>query len=113
MNEHYAYCKDATCTGCLPSDDDLMTWPIIALWGEMLARCIAQTPATKTREGALAALIEDGPSYRAASMAAVSQSCDPHDLEARGNRYFCKVCGIDATALGQRVAEEVSKAGAE
>lgn len=70
---HYAYCKNADCDGCLPSDEELRCWPLIALWGEMAARCIAQTPATKTREGALAALIDDGPTYRAAALAAVSQ----------------------------------------
>jgi hypothetical protein len=66
--EHYAYCKNADCPGCLPSDDDLAAMPVIALWGEMLARCIAQTPETKSHTGALAALIADGPEYREASL---------------------------------------------
>lgn len=66
--EHYAYCKDAVCPGCLPSDEALSEWDTIALWGEMLARCIAQTPATKTHDGALAAIIAGGPGYRALSL---------------------------------------------
>jgi hypothetical protein len=68
VNEHYAFCKDADCAGCLPSDDELATRPMIALWGEMVQRCIAQTPATKTHTGALAAIVDDGPTYREASL---------------------------------------------
>lgn len=61
---HYCYCRDAECGGCLPSDEALEEMHILPLWGEMLNRCIAQTPATKTREGALAAIRADAPSYR-------------------------------------------------
>lgn len=61
---HYAYCRDRDCTGCLPSDAAMDQWSLMALWGEMLARCIAQTPETKTVAGALAALSEDGDRYR-------------------------------------------------
>lgn len=64
VGEHYAYCKDPACAGCLPPDEALATLPIIDLWREMLARCIAQTPQTKTREGALAVIVADGPRYR-------------------------------------------------
>lgn len=64
---HYAYCRERDCTGCLPTDAALEQRPIIALWGEMLARCIAQTPATKTAAGALAAITEDGDHYREVS----------------------------------------------
>jgi hypothetical protein len=59
MFERFTYC-----TGCLPTDAELGEMPILALWGEMLNRCVAQTPDTKSRDGALAALIEDGPEYR-------------------------------------------------
>jgi len=66
--EHYAYCRDAACPGCLPSDEALAERHTLALWGEMLARCIAQTPTTKTHDGALAAIIADEPGYRALSL---------------------------------------------
>lgn len=64
--EHYAYCKDQDCPGCLPSDEALqdLGFPL-PLWVEMIRRCVAQTPQTKTREGAIAALVADGPKYRA------------------------------------------------
>lgn len=65
--EHYAYCKDLECPGCLPSDADLAQMPIQALWGEMLNRCIAQTPRTKDWLGAYAAIVEDGEYYRSMS----------------------------------------------
>lgn len=62
--EHYAHCRTAACDGCLPSDDDLATWDLRPLWGEMLARGIAQTTYTKTVSGAFRALVEDGDEYR-------------------------------------------------
>lgn len=62
--KHYAYCKDRDCTGCLPTDEELADFPIIALWGEMLARCIEQTPFTKTHDGALNVLLARGSDYR-------------------------------------------------
>lgn len=64
IGDHYAYCKHPECAGCLPTDDELKGWTILNLWGEMLSRCIHQTPETKTRDGALKALIDDGPEYR-------------------------------------------------
>lgn len=64
QTEHYAYCKVADCPGCLPSDAAVNNMGLWELWGEMLNRCIAQTPATKTRAGAIAAIVADGPTYR-------------------------------------------------
>lgn len=60
---HYAFCRDADCAGCLPTDADLDAMPLIALWAEMNQRCIAQTHSTKTRDGALAAIRADAPTY--------------------------------------------------
>lgn len=63
--DHYAFCKNRECTGCLLTDEELANFHVLALWGEMNQRCIAQTPHTKSVAGALAAIVEDGPSYRA------------------------------------------------
>lgn len=55
--KHYAYCKRAACIGCLPTQAELEQNPnILDLWAEMLTWCIPQSPDTKTRDGALAAL---------------------------------------------------------
>lgn len=56
--KHYAYCKRRECIGCLPTIDEIEAMPTIAVWGEMLTRCIEQSPATKTHEGAVAAVRE-------------------------------------------------------
>lgn len=62
--EHYAYCKRVDCPGCLPSDEDLARYSLLALWGEMLNRCIPQSPRTKTKSGAWGVIFEDGNRYR-------------------------------------------------
>lgn len=56
--KHYAYCKRRECVGCLPTMAEIEQMPIIAVWGEMLTRCIEQSPATKTHGGAVAAVRE-------------------------------------------------------
>lgn len=66
--EHYAYCKAAECGGCLPPDAVLPAFPIIELWAEMMKRCIAQTPQTKTVDGAVKAIVDDGAHYREQSL---------------------------------------------
>jgi hypothetical protein len=62
--DHYVYCRSSVCPGCLPTDEELQGWHRLALWGEMLARCIAQTPQTETTEGALAAIRANNATYR-------------------------------------------------
>lgn len=62
--DHYAYCHSSVCPGCLPSDAELQAAPMIVVWGEMLARCISQTPQTKTHAGALAAVRAEDTKYR-------------------------------------------------
>lgn len=54
--KHYAYCKRRECVGCLPTIAELERMPLLDVFAEMLARCIAQSPDTKTHEGAMAAL---------------------------------------------------------
>lgn len=61
---HYIYCTDPECEGCLPSVADLHAMGRLDLWAEMMRRCIAQTPSTKTRRGALMALLANDPEYR-------------------------------------------------
>lgn len=55
---HYAYCKRRECVGCCPTMAEIERMPLIAVFGEMLTRCIPQSPATKTHEGAVAAIQE-------------------------------------------------------
>lgn len=62
--KHYAYCKRRECVGCLPTIDELDRMQLLDVWAEMLARCIAQTPDTKTHEGAMAALRAGDVSYQ-------------------------------------------------
>lgn len=66
--KHYAYCKRAACIGCLPTIDELDRMPnILDVWAEMLARCIPQSPATKTHEGAMVALRANESEYHTAA----------------------------------------------
>lgn len=62
--EHYAYCRDPECGGCLPTDEELAGFDLLPLFAEMLARCIPQRPTTKTHAGALAVIIDQGDRYR-------------------------------------------------
>jgi hypothetical protein len=61
---HYAYCHSSVCPGCLPTDAELQEWDLLPLWSEMMARCIPQSPHTKTRDGALAAIRARDAEYR-------------------------------------------------
>lgn len=54
--KHYAYCKRRECIGCLPTIDEIEQMPILPVWAEMLARCIPQSPDTKTHKGAVAVI---------------------------------------------------------
>lgn len=65
--EHYAFCKDLKCKGCLPTHDALVRMNILDLWEEMLYRCIAQTPMTKTAAGAHQAILDNEEEYIEAS----------------------------------------------
>lgn len=64
MAEHYAYCREKSCEGCAPTLADLEGFALIEVWAEMLRRCIAQKPTTKTHVGAMAAIRERDESYR-------------------------------------------------
>lgn len=61
--DHYCYCTDDACLGCLPTLDDVRAMHILDRWAEMFKRCISQTPETKTLDGALAAIELDEPWY--------------------------------------------------
>lgn len=63
---HYAYCKRAACVGCLPTVAEIDRWPkLLDVFAEMLARGIPQSRATKTHEGAVAAIRENAAEYHA------------------------------------------------
>lgn len=46
MGDHYAYCRDLICTGCLPTDEELRAWAAVGgtglldLGAELLRRAI-------------------------------------------------------------------------
>lgn len=62
--KHYAYCKRRECVGCLPTVAEIDQWPnLLAVFAEMLARCIPQSPERKTHEGAVAAIRENAAEY--------------------------------------------------
>lgn len=77
--EHYAYCREKACDGCAPTLADMENFGLLALWGEMMARCIPQKPTTKTREGALAVLRERDEAYRELATA-IRAEREEHDF---------------------------------
>jgi hypothetical protein len=40
MGDHYAYCRDLVCTGCLPTDLELLAMHPLDLGAELLRRAI-------------------------------------------------------------------------
>lgn len=104
QSDHYAYCHSSVCPGCLPSDEELQGWHRLALWGEMLARCIDQTPDTKTYEGALEAIRAEDDSYRAMAFK-TRMKPDWLTPEGRLGRRVCAECNRGMSMVDGNLCE--------